>query len=558
MRGRRRLAVRIGVGLALGAVLLSALWWREAHRDRAQAPAEATVAARDGAGEGGLAVLRIRLLPDAGVAADPASVRIGLANVPPDDLAAYHAWERGGRQGAGPGDLHDLAQVTRWTNAPATVLADGSVEVGPLDLPAADRYVLQARAGDGLRFYEARFARGDAPAGLRPRVAAGLRVRAPAAARAGLRAGVLLRRVEGGADETAWQALIRREAPALLDAYDDTALPIDPGDAGEIAVAPLPPGELDVVAVIDGVESERRRVRLSAGRYTDFAFDPGAAELGAALSTTLLLRLVERGSGAPLTAPTVAWASPRGERRFRPDARGVVRIAGIDASAPLSLQALFPPAAASSFLIDALPAWPERVPLAVDLGDAPPATVERTVALAPLRWLQVDVPGVEVPRGPRAGSPFPVFVLQRREAAAWRDAAADAFRPRAGGMAVSLDRDGPVRVAALLAPWRVATSPAVEVRADVSRYRTRIDTTAGRRVVLRLLAGGRPLVGAPVAVIAPLRGAPPLALVADGDGRLVLDGATVPSVRVEVAGYAQAEVRLDRAEVAVALVRDGA
>lgn len=554
MRGRLRLAVRIGAGLALGAVLLSALWWRGAHRDRAQAPAEATGAARDGAGEGGVAGLRIRLLPDAGVAADPASVRIGLANVPPDDRAAYRAWERGGRQGAGPGNLHDLAQVTRWTNAPATPLADGSVEVGPLDLPAADRYVLQARAGDGLRFYEARFARGDAPAGLRPRVAAGLRVRAPAVARAGL----LLRRVEGGADETAWQALIRREAPALLDAYDDTALPVDPGHAGEVVVAPLPPGELDVVAVIDGVESERRRVRLSAGRYTDFAFDPGATELGSSLSTTLLLRLVERGSGVPLTVPTVAWASPRGERRFRPDARGVVRIAGIDASAPLSLQALFPPPAASSFLIDALPNWPERVPLAVELGDAPPATVERTVALAPLRWLQVDVPGIEVSRAPRAGSPFPVFVLQRREDGAWRDAAADAFRPRAGGMAVSLDRDGPVRVAALLAPWRVATSPAVDVRADASRYRTRIDTTAGHRVVLRLLADGRPLAGAPVAVIAPLRGAPPLTLVADGDGRLVLDGATVPSVRVEVAGYAQAEVRLDRAEAIVALVRDGA
>lgn len=550
----RRLAAGIGAGLLLGAVLLFAWWWRDGHRDASTTPGTATRAGSDAAEARGIAGLRIRLLPDAGISADPASVRIGLANVSPDDLAAYRAWERGGRAGAGPGDLHELAQVTRWTNAAATPLADGSVEVGPLDLPPADRYVLQARAADGLRFYEARFARTDAPARLRPRVAAGLRVRAPV--RTGVRAGLLFRRVEGGADEAAWQPLIRREAPALLAAYDDTALSIDAGATGTVAIAPLPPGEIDVVAVIDGVESERRRVRLPAGRYTDFAFDPAAVELGAALSTTLVLRLVERGSGAPVTAPTVVWDAPQGERRFRPDARGVVRIAGIDASAPPSLQALFPPPAAPSFLIDALPTWPERVPLVVDLGDAPSATVEKTVELAPLCWLQVDVPGVEVPRRPRAESPFPVFVLQRREDGEWRDARAEAFRPLAGGMAVSLDRDGPVRVAALLAPWRVATSPAVEVRAGESRYRTRIDTATGHRVVLRLVADGRPLAGAPVEVVAPLRGVPPLRLIADADGRLVLDGATVPAVRVEVPGYAQAEARLAGATATVALVRE--
>lgn len=553
----RRFAAWIGVGLALGAVLLFALRWRDGHRDVPTPSGATTSAVQGGTGEGGISGLRIRLLPDAGVSAYPASVRVGLANISPDDLAAYRAWERGGREGAGPGDLHDLAQVTRWTNAPSTPLADGSVEVGPLDLPPADRYVLQARAADGLRFYEARFARTDAPASLRPRVAAGLRVRAPAAARTSVHAGLLFRRVEGGADEAAWQPLIRREAPAVLDAYDDTPLEIDAGAAGNVAIAPLPPGDVDVVAVIDGVESERRRVRLSAGRYADFAFDAGAVELGAALSTTLVLRLVERDSGAPVTAPTVVWDSPQGERRFRPDARGVVRMAGIDASAPLSLQALFPLPASPSFLIDALPTWPERVPLAIDLGDAPPATVEKTVELAPLRWLQVDVPGVEVPRRPRAESPFPVFVLQRREDGVWRDARADAFRPLAGGMAVSLDRDGPVRVAALLAPWRVATGPTVEVRTGEARYRTRIDTTAGHRVVLRLVADGRPLAGAPVQVIAPLRGVPPLTLIADGDGRIALDGATVPSVRVEVAGYAQAEARLDRATATIAFVRDG-
>ena len=556
MASRRRTIAWLGAGLALGVVLSFAWWWRSASQDAMPSVAEATAPqatthaqAVDG--------VRIALLPDGGVSADPRSVRIGLANVSPDDLAAYRAWLRSGRAGAGPGGLADLAQVVRWIDVVATPQADGRVVVGPLALPPADRYVLQARAGDGLHFWEARFAPADVPASLRPRVAAGLRVRATR--RPGVRAGLLFRRVEGAAREADWQPLMRRERPALLAAFDDTPLPIDAVAA--TSLAPLPPGEVDVVAVVDGVESERRRVTLSAGRYLDFDLDTDAVELGAALSTTLRLRLVERGSGMPVTAPTLVWAAPRGERRFRPDARGVVVVDGIDASTPLSLQLqlqlLFPPPATPSFLVDALPSWPERLPLDVSLGDAPAATVEKTIELQPLRWLLVDAPGIDVPRRPRAASPFPVFVLQRREAGAWRDAPADAFRPFAGGMAVSLDRDGLVRVAALVAPWRMVTSPAVEVRRDTARYRTRLDTDSGRRVVLRLVAAGQLLRNVPVAMLAPLRGVPPLTVTSDGDGRLVLDGANVPRVRVEVPGFAQAEVRLDRAEVAVALVRDG-
>ena len=542
----------LGAGLALGVVLSLAWWWRSASQDVSPSFADATATQAVAVAQA-VDGVRIALLPDGGVSADPRSVRIGIAHVSSDDLAAYRAWLRGGREGAGPGELADLAQVVRWIDVAATTQADGSVVAGPLALPPADRYVLQARAADGLRFWEARFARADVPAQLHPRVAAGLRVRALRVP--GVRAGLLFRRVEGATQDAEWQPLMRRERSALLDAYDDTPLPIDATAA--TAIAPLPPGDVDVVAVIDGVESERRRVTLSAGRYLDVDLDAGATELGAALSTTLRLRLVERGSGAPVTAPALVWNAPRGERRFRPDARGVVIVDGIDASLPLSLQLLFPSTASPSFLVDALPTWPERLPLDVSLGDAPSATVDKTIELQPLRWLMVDTPGIDVPRRPRAESPFPVFVLQRREGGGWRDASADAFRPFAGGIAVSLDRDGPVRVAALVAPWRIATSPAVEVRPDTTRYHTRIDTGGGRRVVLHLTADGRPLRGAPVAVLAPLRGVPPLTVTSDGDGRVVLDGANVSAVRVEVPGFAQAEVRLERAEVVVALVRDG-
>lgn len=534
-------------------LLVCVAWWF-ATRDDASAEAAGTSTAPSPAANAEASrhartlAFRTRLLPDAGVPADADSVRIGLASVSPDDLAAHRAWLRGGREGAGPARLEDLAVVTRWIEAPAATAADGSVLVGPMTLPAVDRYVLQARAGDGLRFYEVAFGRDDPPAEVRPRVAAGLRVRAPVGG-----AGVLLRRVEGGGDAV-WQALMRRESPSLLDAYDERPLAVD----GDTLIAPLPPGPLDVVAVVDGVEIERRRLTLSAGRYAPFDLDADASALAAALPTTLWLRLIERSSGAPVRDATVQWSSPRGERSLRPDAAGVVRIAGLDPLQPLALQLSFAPPKTSSFLIDALPMWPERLPLALDLRDARivAGRLEKTVALEPLRWLIVETPGIAVPRRPRIDDPYPVFVLQRREGAGWRDAAADHFRPVAEGIAVSLDRPGTVRVAALLAPWRLATSNAVDVREDVARYRTRLDPAAGRRVGVRLTVAGRPLARAPVRVIAPLRGAPPATMTTDADGLLLLAQANVPSVRLEVAGFAQIEARLDGDEIAVALRRD--
>jgi hypothetical protein len=434
---------------------------------------------------------------------------------------------------------------------PASRAADGSVVVGPVALPAADRYVLQARAGDGLRFYEAGFVRDDAPAEVRARVAAGLRVRAP---RGVADATILFRRVDAAAD-AAWQPLMRREAPALLDAYDERALPVRAG----ATFAPLPPGPLDVIAMVNGIEIERRRVTLLAGRHVALDLDPEAAELGAALATTLRLRLIERGSGTPVREATVVWASPRGERTLRPDVRGVVRIDGIDPLEPLALQLLFAPPKTPSFLVDALPSWPERMSLPLDLRDAPvvAGAIDKSIELQPLRWLIVETPGIDVPRRPRMGDPFPVFVLQRREGGAWRESSADVFRPMPGGIAVSLDRPGTVRVSALLSPWQTAASDAVEVSAAAARYRARIATGGGRSIVLRLSAAGRPLAFAPLQAVSPLRGVPPKALTTDADGRLRLEGVTVPTLWIEVPGFAQAQVRLADGEIAVPLQRDG-
>lgn len=558
MANRFRSPLILGACLAAGAVVFG-VYWLHSHRGTDTAPprdAFASRASRDDANSAGERKLsfRMRLLPDSGVSASPASVRVGLAYVSPDELAAYQAWLRGGGEGAGPREFEELASVTRWLNVPATLDPDGAVLVAATQLPAADRYLLQARADDGLRYYEASFSRDDVPAEVDARVAAGLRLRAPTQAAGDAR--VLFRRVEGSQD-AAWQSLMRREVPAVLGAYDERALPLAP----ETVVAPLPPGPLDVIAVVGGVETERRRVTLSAGRFVTLDLDVEASELGTALSTAVALRLVEKGTRAPVMNATVVWSSPRGERSFRSDASGALRIEDVDPLRSLPIDIRFSPPASPSFLVETLPSWPERLPMTLDLADTPvkAGVIARTLELQPLLWLIVETPGIDNPRRPRVGDPFPVFVLQRREDASWRESSAEYFRPMADGLAVSINQPGTVRVAAVLAPWTVRISDAVQIgnASPGTRYRTRISPAGGRRVSLRIDAENRPLVSAPVHLLSALRGVPPKTLTTDRAGQLVLDHVTEPTVLLEVPGFEQVRMRLDTDVVPVALRRDG-
>lgn len=572
--GARRRVVVIALGATMLAVLalLSLLWLRLSGRDgdgssRTASPAAVAQPSVDQAPARALA-FATRLLPDAGIAAQPASVRIGLAYVSADERAAHLAWLRGGAQGAGARSLSELATVTRWIEAPATADAGGVVTVGPLDLPAADRYVLQARADDGLRFYEAAFTGADAPAEVRPRVAAGLRVRAP---RGIAKPGLLLRRIEGGAAAD-WQTLLQREAPEVLAAYDEQPLLLA---GGTTVIAPLPPGPLAVVAVVEGVESERRVLNLSAGRFLDVDLDADAAELGAALATTVDLRLVEKGRGAPVAGAIVTWSSARGERSRRSDASGRLRIDGVDRSQPLPLEIAFAAPATGGGRIATLPRWPERIATSLNFDPATDAvgtstdtaavatagTIARTLELEPLRWLIVATPGIAIARRPRLDEPFPVFVLQRMQDGRWRDAAADRFVPVDEGMAVSLDDTGTVRVAAALAPWHVRYSEAVTISSDAPRgadgiYRARIAPSGGRRMSLRLSAGGRPLASAPAHLLSPLRSVPPRVVTTDGAGRIALEGVTVPTLTLEVPGFAQKTIAVADGVAEVALARD--
>jgi hypothetical protein len=478
------------------------------------------------------------LLPDGVIGARADSVRIGLGQISAEDARTYDEWVQGGRQGAGPAERSELATVERWQPVPAIKRADAKVDVGPLALPWADRYDLMARGDDGLHFYLASFTSDAYPATVTPTIAAGLRVFFEA--EPGVDVRVLLRR-SGNADDAAnWQELLAREAPPLLAAMNESALAIAPGQV----LAPLPPGALEVILVVAGVESQRHTVALAAGTVAVLRFDAVAVEVARTLSVDLELTFVVDGTRAPVRELGVTLGGEEGEQSRTTDGDGRVLFTGLDRQQRAALNLVFPKSDG------VLPMWPSQRAIEVDLEklelEQPPATqlLRKTIDLRPLQWLHVRTGAFPLSLERRVGNPFPIFVLQQERDGQWIDAAAEFFLPVPEGLAVSIEAPGKFRLAAVRSPWSVLYSTAADnrVRSADGRYQADLLTDPGRAVELTLLHAGQPLGNAPVDVRGPIRGLPDSNLTTDANGHLQLDGVTEPRLRVEVPGFVVAEV----------------
>lgn len=493
---------------------------------------------------------QLMLLPDAGVSALPGSVRIGYAYVSAEDAALHLAMQAEG--GAGPASAAELARVREWRAAAATLLADGRVQVGPLTLEGADRWLLQAQGADGLRQYHADFDAASAPATLAPILAAGLRVQRDP--KLDGEVSLLLRRKGEIADSIRWQALLARHA-ALAGAFDEQAWPLLPGGN---ELAPLPPQELDALVLVDGVDAQQATLLLRGGTWTELALDPLAHAVARELAVYLTLRIVAKGSQEPVGDVDVIWQHARGERGARSDPDGRVRFAGIDRQRVQTFS-LRPPAPAAG----ELPRWPGSVALELVIDDAHPRergqrSIEHLVELETLDWLQLRSRTLLLDPQRNAGRPYPIFVLQQSVGGAWQDVAAEHFIAHDGGLAVSLSTDGEYRVAAALAPWSLAYSSVVDTRRTAADGRHEVDLEApvGRSVELFVQHAGQPLPRAQLLVPGPLRGMPPWEAIADMDGRVRLDGVTVERLPVEIGGHAQQEVELNSASVLLELETD--
>lgn len=534
---------RVAVAAGVGALAVLWLATTTLHGDP-RAAAAATIGAASGQQAPGPAeaappvLARMHLLPDGAVRAIPGSVRIGLGQVSPDEASAGFADPAAAPEEAGAGRYEELAATDRWMSVPARLLADGRVEVGPLRLPPADRYVLQARGEDGLRFYAAAFTRDRVPAKVSPIVGAGIRTHVDVPG-----ARILLRRVASSPPPPVWQELQAWAEPALLEAFSETPLPVTGGQV----LGPLAPGPLDVVLEVGGVEAGRRRLSLPAGRIVDVRFDPTTQAVAQAVSVDLALEFVSATDGRPVAGLQVDWLSGPAQRRRTTDDRGRARFDHLDRHRvqEFSLQAS-PPR-------DGLPEWPELRALRIPPEDlagtgAPRELVHHRVELAPLDWLIARLPPA-AGRGRAAGrSPYPIQVLQRRRGGGWVDTPAAHFIETDEGVAVSISDPGTYRVVAALSPWQVLTSTLAQVGGH-ARPTVEFTSARGRDVVVTVMRDGEALAGAPVHVIGPLGNLPPAVLAADAHGRITLSSATIPVVRVEVPGSDQIAVRLDSSRV---------
>lgn len=486
----------------------------------------------------GTLTFRTVLLPHSGSAADPASVRIGIGRVSVDQASAHTRWVLSDQSGAGPAHYSDLAEIERWISAPARRMEDGRVEVGPVQLPAdADRFDLKGGSEHPLAFYLASFTPASLPGQIAPSLVSGLRVRR-AEMEDEVSVRLLLRRVEGAADEGKWRPLIAERAPELLEAYDDAGLPVD----AYAGLSPLPPGAVDVVLDVDGVEAERRRVTLVAGEWSDLQFSDEALEAAAAMAATVELEFVVKGTSDPIEGVEATWYSPRGDLVRLSGADGVASFRGVDRLQAHRFSLRMPGAE------NGLPRWPESEPLELSFDE--PATdgssakvVRWKVELAPLLWLTVDPGPLSVTAFRQRGNPYPIFVLERDIGGMWQDVASDYFLPVPEGLAVSIKEEGRYRIMALASPWTVYRSASARVAADDSPIpHVGLMILPGHTTRALVTLEGQPIRNMPVTILGPARGLPPLNLTTDGDGYLELHRVTVDAVRVEVPGYLQTTI----------------
>lgn len=529
----RRAWVPVAAGIAVLVLIGWAIKARHAlpPQEPGTAPGAAGTQVRTSLGAEPTVAIELLLLPDAGIRAVPGSVRIGLGQVAADNAAAAPALLDG--QQAGPSGYDELATVDRWISVPAHSLPDGRVRVGPFRLPVAERYTLQARGEDGLRFYAASFKPGSVPTAVSPIVGAGLRVHAHSRG-----AQVLLRRMASSASPPVWQRLQEWIAPDLLEAFSEQPLPV----TNRQVLVPLAPGEIEIVLEIDGVEAERRQVSLPVGRVVDVRFDPTNEAVARAVSIDLELEFVKQGSGEPVAGLEVSWLSGRAQRSGTTDVRGRVTFEGLDRQQEHQFSLVSKPVPGR------LPEWPELRPLQVtpdELAAYPDSaeTVRHRVELAPLRWLIARPPAAAARMKPHRRSPYPIYVLQRQRGRLWFDTAADHFVDIADGLAVSVAEPGIYRVAVALSPWQMLVSDGAQV-AGPGRPTVAFPDARAADTTVTVLRDGKRLAGAPVHIIGPVGNLPPAILKADANGRVTLTSATVPTVRVEVPGSDQIEVRL--------------
>ncbi|MBD8524438.1 hypothetical protein [Pseudomarimonas arenosa] len=480
------------------------------------------------------------LLPDGGIEALPASVEIGLAFVSPEDAARHDALLDEAAAEARADDFEDLANVESWRAVPAVRQSDGAVRVGPVALPPADGVWVRARGSDGLRYYAHRFVVSAPPAAIQPIVGAGVRIQREVVDDS--RVSVLLRRRSDTPDGIAWQTLQRQFAPDVLEAFSETPIPADV----VTVLRPLEAQPMDVQFLVNGIPARRVEVLLHPGAITDVVLDEQAQWVASRLAFDLDLRVVDAETQAPIPDARVEWAGDRGLVERVINSLGRATFVELDRRRPQRFTLMISPDATGR------PTYAERVPFEVNIETdpiliEPTPRLEKTIALAPLHWIEVDLSALGPNPVGEQDSAYPIFVLQRQSEGEWTDVSAEYFLPIERGLAVSISESGTYRVAMALSPWRVAYTPNTQVAGGIPS-RVAMQPAAGANAQIQVLDEGIPLANAMLTVRGSLKGLPPWSMKTDALGRLSLPQATEHVVWLETDEQGEVAIDLERGQ----------
>ena len=491
--------------------------------------------------------LTARLLPSGGANPESLRARVGLARISAEDLAEYNAWVEGGREGAGPEDVTDLANVAQWIEAPVRRLEDGGAVLGPIEIAEAPVYRILAWESD-MRYYMGKVELPD-PAPADGLIDGGeLSVHLPT--------GLVVKLINNPMDlphylanldrvtddKTAEEAsrispLMQAAAKDLYDAIQGDLMYLM--TAGEdVEMIPLYPDPAIRIrlSTLEGLEASAVEVKLEPEKVRTVELDLRELFSGEAMDVyDLHGRLVLGKGGEPiegvpierLDAPISSIQTTNRDGEFTFMGLPLNRVTRFRSSIRQPGEGR--PITLSMFPFDYDPSLNRE-----DVADGE-VTVE--IAVPTYRWLVLNLPGDlrQIIEG-ESQERYPIYMLERyiEQIDTWRAVGAQEFLPEPDAMAVSIVSPGTYRIVAATSPVEVFPSDAADVSESDSEVHVELSLNGAQATRTLRVELSPPSPGRPVFVSGSYGSLPPMMLQTDAGGGVYLDAVNVPSISLEI------------------------
>lgn len=412
--------------------------------------------------------LAASLLPSPGSPLNPDEfqARFGIGMVAPEDAREREAWLREGDRSAGAETTGELVNIRAWRPVTISSAANGTIRLGPENVPEAPMYRILAWDTDRNYYWHTVTRATDSKttavdAGMiSPGVPTGIRLRVvgklpeyPA----------ILQRIPGANAEKAgpFVPVIQHVAPEIADALlEETDVILSTEEPNRLY--PLPPDEAIRIILLSptGEESRAQEYRLEEGKVLEAELDADSLFAAGTFDTlTLRGKLLVEGTEEPVVSAGIAL-----HEGDPPET-----VTDADGQFEVELPMLHP----TILSVSPVPTSGTRPLLRQQYGlEFSPeglttgSVVERNFRLKPYLWLGLDLTGkAATDLASHSALPYPIYVLQRHDSqkSTWSVAPADHFLPTGSSVVISVTDPGRYRVLAAASPVTVWASAPAEV-----------------------------------------------------------------------------------------------